>query len=179
MEGLYMALDFIKDAVDATKAYPIQVSPWASRRCQPRNPEMCAGSLSAKHQDKNIKDIHIFRGVTYIQFKDKAFPLRYQNDYKLQEVAKANDLSGMKGVAFILRLFKTYGEPFTVWCLPPRKAIQLQTLRSPEHVRKRNESSERTRKKPKSKRRKYTSPKIAGLRSGQGLAHSWEARPTK
>jgi hypothetical protein len=168
-----MPLDLISDALDATEPYSIKISPWASRRCKPRNPEFCAGSLSAKHNDKNIEDINIFRGFTYIKFKDEPLPLRYQNDKKLKEVASANDRTGMRGVAFILRLFKAYGEPFIVQCLPPRKGVQLQHLRDPKHVAKRNESSRRTRAKPKSKRRKYSSPKANGLRSGQGLSHSW------
>ena len=168
-----MSLDLISDALDATEPYDIKMSPLAARRCKMHDPGHCAGVLSARHYDKNIEDMKIFRGVTYIKFRNQPLPLRYQNDSKLKQVAEANDLKGMKGVAYVLRLFKAYGEPFVVRCLPPRKAIQLNYLRDPERAKARNESARRCRAKPKSKRRKYSKPTANGLRSGQGLAHSW------
>lgn len=169
-----MRLDWISDAIDAVEPYDIVVSPWSMRHCKQRDPSRCAGVLTAKHNDPNIEDIKIYLTRMFIKFRDQPLPLRYDNDFKLQKLARANDLKGMRGVACLLRLFKIYGEAFVVRGLPPRHATSLEYLRSPERRKIHNASAARSARKPKSERRKYTSPNAKGLRNGQGLAHSWE-----
>jgi hypothetical protein len=153
----------------------------AIRRCHPRDPGNCAGYHGIMDTVPNAKDCRVFNEYSYIWYKGDDVPTRYLNSADVRRLAKLNDLEKRSSILRnFMREFKETGRTFPFKLLP----IIAGSARSKEYLRSKEMRAVRqlSRQRAKEKKakgeapRKYDSPKARGLRSGAGLAHSWEVR---
>jgi hypothetical protein len=155
----------IKDAVDATEPLTYEVLKVDCQMALGTREEYCVQANSLRRRD-DIEDVHIFRNIAYVRFRDAALPVRYQLGAKARELARINDLNRTK--AGLIRQLNRLGNTFELE--PPRPAVSLSYLRSPSFKNLRKESA--TRQKNQTKR-SYRKPEVIGLRHGGGKAHVW------
>lgn len=152
--------------VDAKKPLTIHIDWLDIKKAVPGNGRKCVISNAARREHKCF-DVVLYRNVAYVRKTERSIPLRYQITEAVRDLLVAFDASG-----------RAY--PVAVTLLPPRSAISLKRLRSPE--RKARMSKARNDRKTKFKqkikleggarrRRMYTKPDpltLFGVRNGQG-----------
>lgn len=159
------------DAIDAKIPFSVKIKKLHCCRAIAKNAFHCV-EVNALMDLPEVVDAQIHRGIAVIWFKNQKRPTRYQLSRRAYELLKVNDLIGSK--AAVWKWVQDNGDVITFD--PPRRAIQLEYLRSPTMKLKRKESVERRRGQPK---RPHRTPKPTGLRNGQGVAHTWKKDPSK
>jgi|SRR5215471_7918013 len=170
------------DWEDATENLFFWIVPTDVRHCKPRDPDNCAGALGIEGTVPNVLKARLFLEYTYVWFKGKKLPTRYKNTPEVRRLAELNDIGPRMSIYAAYKAeFKNNGGrsfPFKLIPIPAGSVRSKEYLRSKEMQEMRRLSQERRNENIRKgiPPRKYTSPKAKGLRSGIGLAHSWEVR---
>jgi hypothetical protein len=160
----------IKDFEDAIKNLWVTIKPRHALHCKRRDAQNCVQARAILSMP-GVKAVKVFQTITYIWYEKDDIPTRYQNSHDAIYFAKLNDRGGRRAIIEYVK-DETVRGIVRVELQVPNDTHSKEYLRSPLCKERREVARER--RKHKDKARHYTKPHTEGMRSGQGLAHTWE-----